>query len=167
MTHGQVERKSFARCRLVLQRQQMIVDRRLHGAKSMADAHVREGRINHGALALPAITIGDKNTVANQVLQRADHQIAFREHPVGIAHDLAHRVGLVEQHRRASGVTQVAHIKMIGSGGQQFEQVAVALPEHSSECDDRPQRERLGRSIKFRRCHLRFPTRCKQYGGGT
>ena len=166
MAHGQVERKSLARRRLVLQRQQMIVDRRLHGTEGVADAHMRKGRVNHGALALPALTIGDKNTVADQVLQRADHQIAFWKYPVGIAHDLAHRVGLVEQHSRASGVAQIANIEMIGSGGQQFEQIAVALPEHSSECDDGPQRERLGWNVKFRRCHLRFPTRCKQYGGG-
>ena len=166
VTHRQVEGERLTRCGLFSQRQQVIVNGRLHGAEGMADAHVRERRINHGALTLPALTIGHKNTVSDQVLQRTDHQVAFGKHALGITHDLAHSIGFVKEHRRASGVSQVTNVKVVGSGGQQLKQIAVTLPQHPREGDHRPQRQRLGWDVKLRCGHLNFPTRPMQYGGG-
>ncbi len=166
VTHGEVERERFAGRGLFLQRQQVIIDGRLHRAKGMADAHVREGGVNHRALAFPALAIGDKNTVADQVLQRTDHQVTLGEHALCVAHDLAHGVGLVEEHRRAPGVTQVTDVKVIGSSGQELQQIAVPLPQHAGKGDHRPQRQRLGWDIGLRCAHLTVPTRSLQYGGG-
>ena len=167
VTHGEIEGERFAGRSLFLQRQQVIVNGRLHRAKGMADAHVREGRINHRALPLPALTVSHKNAVANQMLQRTDHQVTFGEHTLGVAHDLAHGVGLVEEHRRAPGVTQVTDVKVIGSSGQELQQIAVPLPQHAGKGDHRPQRQRLGWDIGLRCAHLTVPTRSLQYGGGT
>ena len=166
MAHRQIKGERLARGRPLLQGRHVIINRRFHCTKGVADAHMRERRVDHGALTLPTLTVGDENTVANQMLQRADHQIAFREDAIGIAHDLADRVGVIEQHGGASRVTQVTHIKVIGRGGQQFEQVAVALPQYSSQCDNRPQREWFGRNVMFRDRHLSAPTQRDQYGGG-
>ena len=166
VTHGEVEGEGFAGRSLFLQRQQVIINGRLHRAKGMADAHVREGGVNHCALAFPALAIGHKNTVADQVLQRTNHQVTLGEHALGIAHDLAHGVGLVEEHRRAPGVTQVTDVKVIGSCGQELKQVAIPLPQHARKRDHRPQRQRLGWDIQLRCAHLTVPTRSMQYGGG-
>ena len=166
MAHRQIKGEGLSRGRPLLQGRYVIINRRFHCAKGVANSHVRESRVDHGALTFPALAVGDKNTVTNQMLQRADHQIAFREDAIGIAHDLADGIGVVEQHGRATRVTQIADIKMIGSSGQQLEQVTVALPQHPSQRHDSPQREWFGRNVMIRDCHLSTPTQPDQYGGG-
>jgi hypothetical protein len=55
--------------RRALQLFDVIVDRRLHGREGMADAHMRERRIDHGALAPPFVAVGNKDRFADQRLQ--------------------------------------------------------------------------------------------------
>ena len=166
MAHRQIKGEGFAGSRLLLQRRHVIIDCRFHRTKGVADAHVRERWVNHGALAFPALAIGHKNAVADQVLQRTDHQVTFGEHPFSITHNFAHGVWLVEKHRRAPGVTQVANVKVIGGRGQELKQIAVAFPQYAGKGDHRPQRHWLRWDIQLRCAHLTVPTRLPQYGGG-
>ena len=166
MTHGEIEGERFSGRGLFLKRQQVVVDGRLHRAKGVTDAHVREGGVNHRALAFPALAIGHKNTVADQMLQRTDHQVTFGEHALRVAHDFAHSLGFVEEYRRAPGVTQVADVKVVSSRRQEFKQIAVTFPQYAGEGDHRPPRQRLGWDIQLRCAHLTVPTRSPQYGGG-
>ena len=167
VAHGEIKRKSLSRSRLVLQGQQVIIYRRLHCSKGMAYPHVRKRGVNHRALPFPALAIGHKNAVADQVLQRTDHQVTFGKDAFGITHDFAHSVRLIKKHRRAPGIAKVADVKVISGGGQEFEQVAVTLPQDSRKRDHRPQRQWLGWDIKLRCAHLTVPTRLMQYGGVT
>jgi hypothetical protein len=126
---------------------EVMLHRRLHGAEGVGDAQVREGRIDHGALAPPALAVGDEDRVADQRLEGIDHQVALGKETVGIAQDVAHQLRIVEQHGGAPRVAEIADGKAIGGGGQQFEEVAVSVPEHAGKGRQGREGMRLGRYV--------------------
>ena len=147
MAHRQIEGNRLAGTGQFVEPLHVVCDGCLHGVEGKVDPHHREGRINHGALAAPLFAVGDKDRLADQRFQRADHEVTLGEYTVGVTQDMAHQFGLVEQHGAAARVAEIAYPETISSGWQQFQQVAVAAPEHSGKRYHRPQRERAWRVV--------------------
>ena len=159
VAHGLVQGQRFAFARRFVEHVQIIAHRRLHGAEGVADPQLRKRRVDHGPLAAPARAVGDKDRGADKRLQRAHHQVAFGEVLVRVAHNLPHQLRCVEQHRGASRVAQIAHLETVGGRRQQFQQIAVAVPEHSGQGRQGRQRVRSGRFVT-RCCAHRLTVSC-------
>ena len=80
----------------------MVIGGSTHGAISHIESHETESRINHGALAPPFGSVGDKHAFANEWIQGANHQIAFWEYTLCIAHYLLHGGRTIEQDSTAT-----------------------------------------------------------------
>ncbi len=166
VAHGHVQGKANLCICLLLQKLQVCLYGRLHRRKGMADSQLGKCGINHGALALPAFTIGDKDGLPNQGFQCVHHQIALGESTAVIPKDVPHQIRSVEQHSRAAGITEVAEVKAIGGRRQQFQQVAVTVPQHSRQGRQRRQRSGMGRVQQGIVVHGFTPAGAMaQYGG--
>ena len=154
MAHRQIERQGLAGGRELIEARFLIGDRLAHGLEGNRQAHVRESRIDHGALPPPGLSVRHEDRFTDQRLERADHEVTLRKDAVLVFENLPDNRRIVEQDDRPARVAERACGDAIGRGRKQRQKIALPLPERPGQRGDRPEGARA-RGINRRALLLR------------
>ena len=165
VAHRKIQRKGLAGICAGVENRRVVRHRFFHSGEGMINPHVTEGRVNHCTLPTPLVAIGNKDRFSNKRLEGIDHQITFRKRTAVIPQDKPDQFGVIEKHRSSSRVTKIAHVKTIGSSGQEIQQIAIPIAQNPKQCGQSGQWPRVWWDEGRARTHVCFPDdRKAKYG---
>ena len=123
----------------------MIHQRSPHCPESKRKSHMGKGRVDHGALPAPLLTIADKDRLSNQRLKRSNHEITLGKNSLTVFQDLAHGNRIIEEDYRAPRVSKRSGRHAVSRFRQERQKITLPLPKRPQECGDRPERPRTRR----------------------